>query len=146
MALIEKKYIKIYCGGKSDKKFQKQVLELLKLQNLKINTIMATIAQLTQKVDDLQAALDAEQQEILAAIAELETAVAELQALVADGGTQEQRQALADKLDAVKADLESTVEAEVPEDTTSTTTETTAEPAPEEPEDPEAPVEEDPFA
>ena len=70
---------------------------------------MATIVELTQKVDELQAALDAEQVQIAEAIAALEGVVAQLQAQVADGGTAEERQALADKLDAIKSDLEGTI-------------------------------------
>lgn len=70
---------------------------------------MATITELSQKVDDLQVALDAEQEQILAAIAGLNETIAALQALVVEGGTAEERQALADKLDAIKADLESTI-------------------------------------
>lgn len=75
------------------------------------NDTMASIAQLTQKVDALQAALDAEQQEIQDAIAALNTTLQELRDQIAnnEGGTVEERQALADKLDAIKTDLEGTV-------------------------------------
>lgn len=70
---------------------------------------MANIAELTAKVDALQTALDTEQQEIADAIAALQQSITDLQAMVADGGTVEERQALADKLDAIKADLEGTI-------------------------------------
>lgn len=70
---------------------------------------MANIQELTDKVDALQVALDAEQEQIAAAIAALQATIDELKALVADGGTPEQRQALADKLDAIKSDLEATI-------------------------------------
>lgn len=70
---------------------------------------MANIAELTAKVDALQASLDQEQQEIADAIAALQQSITDLQAMVADGGTVEERQALADKLDAIKADLEGTI-------------------------------------
>lgn len=71
--------------------------------------IMANISELTAKVDALQASLDAEQQQIADAIAALNQSITDLQALIADGGTAEDRQALADKLDAIKTDLEGTV-------------------------------------
>lgn len=68
-----------------------------------------SIEELTAKVDALQAALDAEQQQIAAAIAALQQTVGELQDTIADGGTEEQRQALSDKLDAIITDLQSTI-------------------------------------
>lgn len=73
--------------------------------------IMATLTQLTEKVEALQTALDTEQQEIQDAIAALNTTIQELRDQIAnnDGGTVEQRQALADKLDSIKTDLEGTV-------------------------------------
>jgi chromosome segregation ATPase len=88
--------------------------------------LMATIAQLTEKVDALQASLDAEQQEIQDAINALNTTVQELRDQIAnnEGGTVEERQALADKLDAIKSDLEGTINT-----------------TPEEPTEPETPTE-----
>lgn len=83
--------------------------QILNTLNTKITQIMASITELTVKVDELQVALDAEQEQVAAAIAALQTAVADLQALVADGGTPEQRQALLEKIDAIKVDLEGTV-------------------------------------
>lgn len=77
--------------------------------SLKLDQIMATIQEINEKVDALQAALDAEQEQIAAAIAALQTTNAALQALIADGGTAEERQAVADKLDAVITDLQATV-------------------------------------
>jgi hypothetical protein len=76
---------------------------------------MANIQELTAQVDELQTALDAEQEQILQSIGDLQQSIADLQALVADGGTAEQRQALADKLTAIKTDLEGTVTPETPE-------------------------------
>lgn len=90
-------------------KLLKDVLNLTIINNLKLKKIMATIAQLSAKVDDLQSALDAEQQQIADAIATLNQTVSDLQALVADGGTEADRQAVADKLDAVISDLEATI-------------------------------------
>jgi ABC-type transporter Mla subunit MlaD len=77
----------------------------------KLDHIMASIAQLSQKVDQLQAALDSEQQEIADAIAQLNQTISELQAIVSDGGTTEERQAIADKLDAITSDLQGTINA-----------------------------------
>lgn len=75
-----------------------------------INTqIMASIAELSAKVDTLQTALDTEQEQIAAAIAALQQSVTDLQAIVADGGTAEERQALSDKLDAIIVDLQGTI-------------------------------------
>ena len=75
----------------------------------KIHNIMPTIQELISKVDDLQVAIDNEQDEIVAAIEKLNGTIAELQALVEEGGTKEQRQLLADKLEALKQDLVSTI-------------------------------------
>jgi hypothetical protein len=70
---------------------------------------MASIQELSEKVDALQVSLDLEQEAVNNAIAGLSQTIADLQALIVDGGTAEQRQELADKLDAIKADLEGTV-------------------------------------
>ena len=87
----------------------KEIKEELFSINNKLNKIMANITELTQKVDDLQVSLDAEQEQIRLAIEALNQAIADLQLLVVEGGTPEQRQALADKLDAIKGDLENTI-------------------------------------
>lgn len=77
---------------------------------------MPTLAEISAKADELQIALDAEQQQVADLLTQKETAIAaltqanaDLQLLVADGGTAEERQAVLDKLNAAKADLESTV-------------------------------------
>lgn len=75
----------------------------------KLDKIMATIAQLNTKVDELQVSLDAEQAQIQAALDKLNTTITDLNVIIADGGTAAERQALADKLDAIKADLEGTI-------------------------------------
>lgn len=75
----------------------------------KLKTIMATIQELSAKVDELQVSLDAEQEAIEAAIADLNQSIADLQVLIVSGGTEEERQALLDKLNAVKEDLEGTL-------------------------------------
>lgn len=75
-----------------------------------------TAAELNAKVDELQTSLDTEQQQVKdlldaknATIETLNTTIAELQALVAEGGTAEERQAILDKLNSLKDDLEATV-------------------------------------
>lgn len=81
-----------------------------------------TLEQLSAQVDELQVALDAEQQQVAdllaqkdQTIATLGETIAALEALVAEGGTPEDRQAVADKLSALKADLEGTVPPPDPE-------------------------------
>lgn len=101
----------------------KDMYQLLLNTNIKLNTIMATITELTTKVDELQVALDLEQAQIAEAIAGLEQSITDLTALVAEGGTAVERQALADKLQALKEDLEGTISDTVVETTTETTTE-----------------------
>lgn len=75
----------------------------------KLDLIMATLAELSAKVDTLQTALDEEQQQIKDAIDSLNQIVTDLKAQVADGGTAEERQAVADKIDAVITDLKGTI-------------------------------------
>src|SRR5688572_4308212 len=79
-------------------KRQKRVLGALLDNNKKLKKIMATIQELSTKVDELQAALDAEQQQVIDAIKKLQDSVDEL---LASGGSVEERQAVADKLDQV---------------------------------------------
>lgn len=71
--------------------------------------IMATIQELSAKVDELQTKLDAEQQQVQDAINNLNSVVAQLQQQLTDGGTAEERQAVLDKLNATISDLEGTV-------------------------------------
>lgn len=70
---------------------------------------MPSLPELKAKVDELQVALDAEQQQVADAIAALNTVIGELQALVTAGGTEEERQAILDQLNTIKTDLEGTV-------------------------------------
>lgn len=70
---------------------------------------MPTLQELSDKVDELQTALDAEQEQIQAAINGLNETITALQAQVAEGGTTEERQAVLDKLNAIKTDLEGTI-------------------------------------
>lgn len=84
--------------------------------NQKLDQIMANIQQLNAKVDELQTALDAEQEEVRLAIEALNQSIADLQAMVTEGGTAEERQALADKLESIKSDLEGTISSKEPEE------------------------------
>lgn len=95
------------------------------LLNQKLDTIMANIQELTAQVAQLQADLDAEQQQVADAIAALQQAIVDLQVMVADGGTPEERQALADALTAISEDLKGTIPNG--DTTTETTSETTTE-------------------
>lgn len=70
---------------------------------------MPTLQELSDKVDELQTALDDEQTAIQAAIDTLTTTNTELQALVAAGGTEEERQAIFDKVATVITDLQGTI-------------------------------------
>jgi hypothetical protein len=67
---------------------------------------MPTLAELSAKVDELQGHLDTEQQEVADAIAALQAAVADL---TASGGSDADRQAVADKINAVITDLQGTI-------------------------------------
>ena len=67
------------------------------------------IQELDAKVDQLQTALDSEQEQIKTAIDGLTAEVANLNAIIADGGTPEQRQAIADKIDSIVTDLKGTI-------------------------------------
>lgn len=70
---------------------------------------MATIKELSAKVDELQSVLDIEQQQIADALAKLQATVDDLTTQLADGGTAEERQAVLDKLNAVITDLQATI-------------------------------------
>jgi len=72
--------------------------------------IMEKLDELSAKVDALQVSLDAEQEAIAAAINGLSATIVDLQAQLADGATPEAVQSIIDKVDAIKADLEGTVE------------------------------------
>ena len=92
----------------------------------KFDLIMATLKELSEKVDALQAALDAEQEQIKNAIDTLQATVDTLNQNIADGGTAEERQAVADKIDAVIVDLQGTI-ADAPAEEEETPTEETPE-------------------
>lgn len=70
---------------------------------------MPTLQELSAKVDELQVSLDAEQVAIQAAIDGLNETITTLQGQVAEGGTSEERQAVLDKLESIKTDLEATI-------------------------------------
>lgn len=70
---------------------------------------MAKISDIQAKADELQATLDAEQDQIATAMGRLNDAIFALQQQVTDGGTEAERQKVLDTLEAARADLASTV-------------------------------------
>lgn len=74
-----------------------------------LKTMANSIKDLTAQVGDLQSALDAEQEQIKAAIDKLDAAIADLNTKVTEGGTSEERDALAAKLTEIKSDLQGTI-------------------------------------
>lgn len=78
--------------------------------NLNKTLIMATIQEVQAKVDELQATVDSTQARVAAAIAAFEQQITDLRAIIeaGNGATPDQLQDLLTKLDAAKADLEST--------------------------------------
>ena len=87
---------------------ESEYTKLLKqLLNLNQN-IMATVKELSEKADLLQATIDETQATALEKITALETTVQELKDIIAAGGDPAALQAVADKLDAATADLKST--------------------------------------
>lgn len=87
-----------------------ELIRKIDVLTLKINKMALTVAQLTEKVDALQVALDEEQAEILAKVGELETTIAELRAVIEAGSDTAALQAIGDKLDVITADLKTTIE------------------------------------
>lgn len=92
--------------------------------NSKLDEIMATVKssnrEILDKLNSLQETVDTEQEQIRQAIGGLEEVVAQLRADLAEAGTAEERAEIADKIDAITADLKSTIadestEPEVPE-------------------------------
>lgn len=79
-------------------------------QNEETETIMATLQQLAERVSSLDTTLQLEQLQVAKALEKLNTTISSLNVLLEDGGTAEERQAIMDHLDAIKADLEGTVE------------------------------------
>lgn len=83
-------------------------LDLIINQNTQI---MATIAELNQKVSDLQAAVDTEQQEVANALAALQTEVQRLTDIIAAGGqaTAEELQTVVDNINTIIEDVKTTI-------------------------------------
>jgi len=74
-----------------------------------LNTIMATLAELTDKLNELQAALDNEQAQVQSAIDGLTAQIAALNEQIANGASPEQLTEVVAKIEAIKADLEGTI-------------------------------------
>lgn len=70
---------------------------------------MASVQDLNAKVDALQVALDDEQAVITTAVTGLETTIQQLKDQIAANGTPEELDAIATKLDAITADLKTTL-------------------------------------
>jgi len=70
---------------------------------------MATIAELNAKIDELTTTVDAEQEQIAAAIAALNQTITDLQAIIDAGGDPTAIQAIIDKVDVVITDLKATI-------------------------------------
>lgn len=90
----------------------RQIDHVLEHQHQIINqnkNIMATLAELTAKIDTLQETVDTEQQEVANALAALETTVAELRAIIAAQGTPEELEAAISKVDAIIEDVKTTI-------------------------------------
>ena len=88
-----------------------KVIKLLR-QIINLNTTtVAKIDELNQKVTDLQAAVDTEQQEVANALAALQTEVQTLKDIIASGSaaTEEQLQAVVNNIDAIIADVQTTI-------------------------------------
>jgi len=91
---------------------KQHTVELVKINELQkqLKKVMATIQELNDKADALQASVDAVQEKVATAVAAFEKQIADLQAIIDAGGiiTPESLQPIADKLDAAKVDLDAT--------------------------------------
>lgn len=83
-------------------------IAFIELKTLILN-IMSTIQELSVKVDELQAALDAEQSQVAAAIGSLEAVVVDLKEQLANAASPEAIAEVAAKIDAVIVDLKGTI-------------------------------------
>ncbi len=83
---------------------EKKIDKILHNQTL----IMSKIDDLNQAVADLQASVDAKQEQIATAIAAFEQTIADLRALLGQGVTDAQLQTVIDNVTSAKTDLEAT--------------------------------------
>lgn len=75
----------------------------------KLNTIMATLAELTDKLNELQTSLDNEQAQVQTAIEGLTAQIAALNEQIANGASPEQLTEVVAQIEAIKSDLEGTI-------------------------------------
>jgi seryl-tRNA synthetase len=76
---------------------------------LKLNTIMATLADLQAKITELETTVNEEQQEVANALAALQQEVNDLKEIIAQNPTPEQVQEIADNIDTIIADIRTTI-------------------------------------
>lgn len=94
--------INIYTGSSDNTHSLTQKIDLLMAS---FQELSAKVGELTTQVTNLQAAIDAEQQEITDALNALNATIQQLQQQIADGGTVEQRQELLDRLISIQTNL-----------------------------------------
>lgn len=94
----------------------KEVRELFTNLSKQISTVMADINELNQKIADLQASVDAEQQQIASlletnagVVTGLNETIADLKEQLSNSASPEQLEQAIGKLETIKADVESTV-------------------------------------
>jgi len=88
-----------------DEETKKAILDIAKTQKI----IMATLQEVTDALDSLQATTDATQALVGQKITELETVIADLENQIANGASPEGLQTLLDKVNVIKDDLATTL-------------------------------------